>query len=176
MAELLERLKARTSAVRQPGRGPVYNHPPLWYAKPDGDVVSLQGDPQNRAYYTDKGYAVLRPEEVEEWLRVVRPQVLAETRARARLITGIRQIAARHPGVEVLSDLNAASVEELQGFLDAAAKAGGAVTVIGSRAAPEDDDDPADRGTEMGAGDALADKIARSAERSGALPAQKRGA
>jgi hypothetical protein len=163
--DLLERLKARTSAARQPGRGPVYNHPPLWYAKPDGDVVRLQGDPQNRAYYEDKGYAVLRPDEVTEWERVVRPRVVAEQRRAAGLITAIRRVVAKNPMVEVLDDLNAASVPELEGILAELGGASSGVTVIGRRHAATAEEEPAEAATEMGAGDALQDKIARSAER-----------
>jgi hypothetical protein len=170
---LLERLKARTSAVRQPGRGPVYNHPPLWYARPDGDVVRLQGDPQNRAYYEDKGFAVLRPDEVAEWETVVRARVIAEQRRTANFITQIRRIVARNPMVEVLDDLNAASVAELEGILAELGGVSSGVAVIGRRAQAPVEDDPPDTGTEMGSGDALAEKIARSALRD---ERQKRGA
>ena len=41
----------------------------MWFMKPDGDVVKLQGDPGNRAYYEDKGFVPLTPDEVQAWER-----------------------------------------------------------------------------------------------------------
>jgi hypothetical protein len=136
---LLGQLRART---RKPKglvqRAPAYNHRMMWFMKPDGDVVKLQGDPGNRAYYEDKGYVPLTPEEVQAWerdktvsrydpetgertARVVAPsirrQVLKLQRDRARLITLIRGIAQRHAAVEVTGDLSITPSDELDQML-----------------------------------------------------------
>src|SRR6266576_3370678 len=78
----------------QPKRGQNYNFPARWYAKPNGDIVQLQSDPQSRAYYADKGFHLLADtaargesmSEVEEWERIERPRVIAEQRRKAALI------------------------------------------------------------------------------------------
>jgi hypothetical protein len=133
-SDLLERLKARTSPVRQAKRGPQYNHPYLWYCKPDGDVVLLQGDPPNRAYYEDKGYTVLRPEERAEWEAELRPLVVAAQQDKAELINVIRQIGSKHPGVQMVPDLDELELDELRALLDELGQATGApVKVIGAR-------------------------------------------
>lgn len=137
---LLGSLRARTrkpKALVQ--RAPAYNHRMLWYMKPDGDVVKLQGDPGNRAYYEDKGYVVLSPEEIQAWERdrtvtrwnpetgeretkkvspSIRRQVLKLQRERAQAITMIRGIATRHAAVEVTGDLSITPTEELQAMLE----------------------------------------------------------
>jgi hypothetical protein len=91
---LLERLERR--AAPAPGielrRGLTYNFPLAWYRRPDGDVVQLQSDPNNRAFYEDLGFVMLRPTEAREWLEEVRPAVVAEQKQRARYITAIRKI------------------------------------------------------------------------------------
>lgn len=136
---LLGQLRART---RKPKglvqRAPAYNHRMMWFMKPDGDVVKLQGDPGNRAYYEDKGYVPLTPDEVQSWerdktitrwnpetgereSRVVAPsirrQVIRLQRERAQLITTIRGIATRHAAVEVSGDLSITPTDELQEML-----------------------------------------------------------
>jgi len=137
---LLGSLRARTrkpKALVQ--RAPAYNHRMLWYMKPDGDVVKLQGDPGNRAYYEDKGYVVLSPEEIQAWERdrtvtrwnpetgereskvvapSIRRQVLKLQRERAMMISMIRGIATRHNAVEVTGDLSITPTDELQGMLE----------------------------------------------------------
>jgi hypothetical protein len=137
---LLGSLRARTrkpKALVQ--RAPAYNHRMLWYMKPDGDVVKLQGDPGNRAYYEDKGYVVLSPEEIQAWERdrtvtrwnpetgereskvvapSIRRQVLKLQRERAQFITMIRSISTRHAAVEVTGDLSITPTEELQAMLE----------------------------------------------------------
>lgn len=136
---LLEGLRSRTRKVKERvQRAVAYNHRMLWFMKPDGEVVKLQGDPGNRAYYEDKGFVVLTPDEVKAWERdqtrtrydpesgerqreVLRPsirkQVLKLQRERAALITMIRNIAARHAAVEVAGDLSITPTEELQAMV-----------------------------------------------------------
>ena len=166
MAGLLERLRARTATPRQAKRGQPYNYPQLWYCRSDGDVVKLPGDPPNRAYYEDKGYTVLRPEEVEEWEREVRPQVIEKMREKASLISTIRRIGSKHPGVEIVDNLDDLEAAELRELLEEVGKVTGApVTVIARRFgasadAPDRDDAPEIRG-----GDELADKLKRAAAR-----------
>ena len=70
-------------AINQPRRGQNYNYPLAWYRRPDGDIVQLQSDPNNRTFYEDLGFVMLRPPEVHEWLDVVRPNVVAEQKKRA---------------------------------------------------------------------------------------------
>jgi hypothetical protein len=137
---LLGSLRARTRKVRgQVQRAPAYNHKMLWYMKPDGDIVKLQGDPGNRAYYEDKGFVVLSAEEQQAWERPktrvrydpetgerrveilapsIRKRVIALQRERAQLIEMIRNIAARHAAVEVSGDLSITPTEELQAMVD----------------------------------------------------------
>ena len=98
MSDLLERLEQRAAPPQvQPRRGMNYNFPLQWYRRPDGDIVRLQSDPNNRTYYEDKGFVLLRPAEEREWLAVVRPVVIAEQKKRAQLITAIRKIQAVAP-------------------------------------------------------------------------------
>jgi hypothetical protein len=135
---LLTTLRSRTNQPKQQAkRLPAYNNPYLWYMKTDGEVVQLQGDPGNRAYYEEKGYVVLRPEEVALYLKdttrsvpdgkggfkkeilqpAIRRLVLAEQRRRAELITTIRNIAAKNPAVELAGDLSITPTDELEGLL-----------------------------------------------------------
>lgn len=147
---LLERLRQRTAPglATQARRAKLYNHPKLWYAKPDGDVVLLQGDPQNRAYYEDKGYTVLRPDEVQEWTQSVRPQVLAEQQRKARLVMAVRRLSEKHPSVDVVADMDIMTIDELETLLQTLAAAVGekAVVVQGptrETVAPRDPDEGA---------------------------------
>lgn len=136
---LLGALRSRTRKPKQlVQRAPAYNHRMLWFMKPDGDVVKLQGDPGNRAYYEDKGFVPLNPDEIQAWERdktvtrwnpetgereakvvspSIRRQVLKLQRERAQLITTIRTIATRHAAVEVSGDLDITPTEELQAML-----------------------------------------------------------
>jgi hypothetical protein len=161
---LLERLRQRTSPVRQAARGPEYNHPYAWYARPDGDVVYLPGDPQNRAYYEDKGYAVLRREEAREWEAEVRPAVLGEQREKASLITTIRRIERRNPGIDLVADLDAMTIAELRELLEEVGQAAGVSTkVVGRQFArpAAEAADPLMRGVTIASGAELHDKIER---------------
>ena len=164
---LLDKLKERTAPVRQIGRGPSYNHPNLWYMRSDGDVVKLQGDPASRAYYEDKGYTVLRPDEVREWEKDVRPVVIADQRKRASLITTMRRIAVKHPGVELAGDLDITPTDELQAMLEQLkGMTGGAVAVVTGRFREEQPAEDREAGdTSIGSADALQQAMARSAAR-----------
>jgi hypothetical protein len=135
---LLQTLRSRTAQPsKQARRLPAYNNPMLWYMKRDGEVVQLQGDPGNRAYYEEKGFVVLRQEEVDAYLKdrtrtvpdgrggfkrevlqpAVRRLVLQEQRRRAELITTIRNVASRNATVEIAGDLSLTPTDELDQLL-----------------------------------------------------------
>lgn len=164
---LQERLQARTGPIRQAKRGPVYNHPMMWYAKPDGEIVKLQGDPSNRAYYEDKGYTLLRAAEVREWEKDIRPGVLDGQRRTASLIEAIRRILAQNPGVRAVADFDIMSVDELEEYLDTVGKATGQpVKIIQGRireaAESNEREDSADAA--LGSGEELLGKIERASK------------
>lgn len=163
MATLLDRLKERTSTVRQASRGQPYNYPPLWYCRSDGGIVKLAGDPQNRAYYEDKGYTVLRPEEAREWEQDVRPATLEEQREKASLLSTIRRIGSKHPGVEIADDLDDFTTPELTEFLQELGTATGAPTkVMTRRHKPAEVREPDDDGLAVHSGAELQEAITRS--------------
>src|SRR5262245_2207511 len=97
-------LETMPSSATQPQRGQNYNYPERLYLKPDGTVVSLQGDPQNRAYYADKGFRELRDQplrdgtrsEVEQYRQVEYPKILEQQRDKAALINAIRRAGERY--------------------------------------------------------------------------------
>src|SRR5215471_14447806 len=60
-----------------------YNYPLAWYRRPDGDIVQLQSDPNNRAMYEDLGFVALSRKESREWEQVRQPQVIADQRGKA---------------------------------------------------------------------------------------------
>lgn len=109
MSDLLEELKARTVVGTQPARGLNYNYALRLYMRPDGMVVSLQGDPQNRAYYRDKGFVELsetRPadgglSERQRYEREYHPQIVAEQRRKAEAINMVRRIGQHNPSLNV---------------------------------------------------------------------------
>lgn len=163
---LLERLRARTAPVREAARGPAYNHPLQAFMRPDGDVVTLQGDPINFSYYTKKGYAPLSDEEVRVWREEVRPKTLAEQRARAGLITAIRRVASKFPLLEIQADLEYMSEPELRQMADQLGQqVGTAVTVITGprRADPAPERDSSMGGIALSSGAELKDKMERAA-------------
>lgn len=163
---LLERLKARTAPVREAARGPAYNHPLRWYMRPDGDVVKLQGDPINFSYYSNKGYAPLRDEEVAQWETEARPLVIADQRVRAGLITAIRRVASKFPLLEIQADLEYMSEAELRDMADRLGQqVGTAVTVIQGprRADPAPERDTELSGIALSSGAELQDKMQRAA-------------
>lgn len=168
MTDLLERIKSRTSPTRQASRGQPYNYPQLWYGKPDGTVVTLPGDPQNRVYYEDKGYTVLRPEEVKEWLEQVREGVVAEQREKAALISTIRRIGSKHPGVEIVDNLDDLDIPDLKEFLEELGKVTGApVKVMSKRFGVDAGREPDDPTVAVRSGAELQEKMARAAARGG---------
>src|SRR5262245_17132892 len=166
MADLMERVLGRTSPTRQASRGQPYNYPALWYGRPDGAIVKLAGDPQNRAYYEDKGYAVLRPEEAREWEEEVRPLVLEAQHKKAAVIATIRRIGARHPGVEIVDNLDDLEIDDLEEFLVELGKVTNAPVRVMSKKfgiAPERPERDPEAGAPVSSGAELAEKMARSA-------------
>jgi hypothetical protein len=122
----------------QPKRGQNYNYPLRWYAKPDGDIVQLQADPQSRAYYADKGYHLLADvaargedmSEVEEWERLERPRIIAEQRQRAKLINAIRRTELKDPTLLLdTEDIDSRSTPELEEMIVDIRSRGGKVRV-----------------------------------------------
>lgn len=124
MPDLLERLEARATIPTTPNtnRGLNYNYPLAWYRRPDGDIVQLQSDPNNRAMYEDLGFVMLRPTEAREWEQDVRPGVVLEQKKKARLITAIRKLEHNVPQFVLDDDENfefsERTVDELQEIFD----------------------------------------------------------
>lgn len=111
--------KARPTPKNYVRDDPGYNYPLAWFARPDGDIVQLQGDPQNRALYTDLGFHLLDPDEVERWEKVERAKVVTLQRQVAHRINSIRRLIALNPtlqaglGSEYELDLQKMTVAEL---------------------------------------------------------------
>lgn len=167
---LIERLRQRTSPglAQSARRAKLYNHPRIWFVKPDGDVVLLPGDPQNRAYYEDKGYSALRPDEVREWEQQVRPAVVADQRERAGIITTLREMAQADPTLKFVADFEVMSTSELREFLeDVARQTGRKITVVRGRTRDEVGHSSPDdlSGASLADGEELAQKMARGAGR-----------
>src|SRR5215471_6407196 len=127
MSDLLERLEARAPINAGPSthHNLNYNYPLAWYRRPDGDIVQLQSDPNNRAMYEDLGFVLLRPAEAREWETEVRPGVVLAQKQKARLITVIRRLKTSNPHIIIEQDEMGADVllsdmttEELQELLD----------------------------------------------------------
>jgi hypothetical protein len=112
-------------AASQPRRGQNYNYPERYYLKTDGSVTLLQGDPQNRAYYQDKGYRLLSqapgrdggPSEVERYRTLEYPKILAEQRQKAALINAIRRAGERYRDLSLEDTFDDYSVEEIREYL-----------------------------------------------------------
>lgn len=168
--DLLRQLHAQTRPSPKNGaRPPLYNAPDLWYARPDGDVVKLQGDAASQAYYRSKGFHILTPDEVQRWETGVRRAVIQMQRRRATLITTLRRISARHPGVDIVGDLDITPVEELETMLNQLKQiTGGNVSVVMGRFREEDVpvDDP--QGAILASGAELEFKLNREAAREAA--------
>jgi hypothetical protein len=122
----LDKLLDQTApAASQPRRGQNYNYEQRLFLKPDGSVVSLQGDPQNRAYYQDKGYKMLSstpgrdggPSEVEQYLKIEYPTILKEQRQKAALITAIRRAGERYRDLNLEDTFDDYTVEEVRQYL-----------------------------------------------------------
>jgi rhodanese-related sulfurtransferase len=118
-------LKSTPSQVSQPKRGQNYNYPYRWYLKPDSSVVQLQADPQNRAYYQDKGYHLLGQNsghagglsEEQQYLQVEYPQILKEQREKAALIIAIRRAGERYRDMSLEDTFDDYTVEEIRDYL-----------------------------------------------------------
>jgi len=163
LERMVEKTLGRTDI--QPKRGQNYNYPLRWYVKPDGDIVQLQSDPQNRALYADLGFHLLAEtaargdtlSEVEEWERLERPKVIAEQRRRAKLINAIRKADQKDPTLGTLIDvetIDAQSTDELEATILAIRKHGGVVRVVDQKV--HDEPEPAQlRGVETSVGDSI---------------------
>jgi hypothetical protein len=121
-------------------RGQNYNYSLRWYVRPDGEIVQLQSDPQNRALYADLGFHILAEvaargesmSEVEEWERLERPKIIAEQRKRAKLINAIRKADLKDPTLGTLIDtetIDTQSTEELEATILDIRKHGGVIRV-----------------------------------------------
>ena len=95
------------------------------YLKPDGTVVTLQGDPQNRAYYQDKGFHMLAqnpgrdggPSEEQQYLQQEYPRLLKEQREKAALINAIRRAGERYRDMHLEDTFDEYSVDEIREYL-----------------------------------------------------------
>lgn len=118
-------LEQTAPAAGQPKRGQNYNYPLRWYLKPDGSVVRLQGDPQNRAYYADKGFHEMREQpgrdgglsEVEQYTQVEYPKILKVQREKAELINAIRRAGERYRDLSLEDTFDDYSVDEIRDYL-----------------------------------------------------------
>ena len=121
----IDTLLEQTSEPTQPRRGQNYNYPLRQYLKPDGTVVRLQGDPQNRAYYADKGFRELRQQpgrdgglsEADQYNQVEYPKILQEQRTKAALINAIRRAGERYRDLSLEDTFDDYSVEEIREYL-----------------------------------------------------------
>ena len=116
---LLDRTPPSASTPR---RGQNYNYPLRHFLLPDGRVEMLQGDPHNRAYYEDKGYVLLsetpgrdgRPSEIDQYTHVEYPKLLAEQREKALIINSIRRANDRDPTMNLVTDYDGWTLEQLK--------------------------------------------------------------
>jgi hypothetical protein len=124
--EFLDGLLAQQPArAVQPRRGQNYNYPLRWYLLPDGRVVQLQADPQNRAYYEDKGCRLLSDNaargqelsEVAQYERVEYPKLLAEQREKAAIINAIRRAGTADKNVTLEDTFDGYTLEQLRDYL-----------------------------------------------------------
>jgi hypothetical protein len=106
MSDFTRTLVERTHAVPDNyggNREPLYNVPDRLYLKPPPKnrpndpptYVWLQGTAQARAYYQDKGFYLLSPEQTQEYLERERPRLLQEQRSKAALINAMRLLVKR---------------------------------------------------------------------------------
>jgi hypothetical protein len=148
-------------------RGQNYNYPLRWWATPNGDIVQLQSDPQNRALYADLGFHLLAVtaaqgdslSEVEEWERLERPRVIAEQRKRAKLINAIRKADLKDPTLGTLIDvetIDSQSTDELEATIRDIRAHGAVIRVVDTKF--RDEPEPSLlRGVETSATNALED-------------------
>jgi hypothetical protein len=117
-------LEQTPPAASQPRHGQNYNYPLRYYLKPDGTVVRLQGDPQNRAYYQDKGYRLLSDatgrdghSELHQYLEEEYPKILKQQRDKAALINAIRRAGEQYRDLNLEDTFDDYSVEEVREYL-----------------------------------------------------------
>lgn len=118
-------LEQAPPAASQPRHGQNYNYPQRLYLKPDGTVVALQGDPQNRAYYQDKGYHLLSEQpgrggaksELKQYVEDEYPKILAEQKEKASIINAIRKAGERDRNSVLEDTFDGWSVEQLRNYL-----------------------------------------------------------
>jgi hypothetical protein len=123
--EFVDKLLDQTSPPVQPQKGANYNYAMRWFLKPNGQVVQLQGDPTNRAYYADKGYHEMREtpgrdggrSEVEQYQEVEYPKILEAQREKAALINAIRRAGERYRDLALEDTFDDYSVEEIREYL-----------------------------------------------------------
>lgn len=121
----LDKLLEQTApAASQPRRGQNYNYPQRLFLKPDGSVVYLQGDPQNRAYYQDKGFRMLSEvpgrdghSEARQYLDLEYPKIIKAQREKAALITAIRRAGERYRDLNLEDTFDDYTVEEVREYL-----------------------------------------------------------
>jgi len=113
--------------------------------------------------YEDLGFVFLRPDEAREWLKDVRPGVIAEQKRRAGLITQIRRVAQRVPQYVLDEDqdnpFSLRTTEELEEiFEDAKAQTGLKLRLPPIKPEPKTADTS---GELIGSGDELESKLTR---------------
>jgi len=125
-SDFLDHLLQQTPpAASQPRRGQNYNYPQRLFLKPDGTVVSLQGDPGNRAYYQDKGYHLLTDtpgraggkSEVRQFNEDEYPLLLKQQREKAAIINAIRRAGERYRDLSLEDTFDEYSIDELREYL-----------------------------------------------------------
>ena len=124
-SDFVDKLLDQTAPVAQPKIGQNYNYPLRYYLKPDGQVVQLQGDPTNRAYYSDKGYHELREtpgrdgglSELEQYQTREYPKILAQQKEKANLINAIRRAGERYRDLQLEDTFDDYTVEEIREYL-----------------------------------------------------------
>jgi hypothetical protein len=139
-------LKETPPQASQPRRGQNYNYPLRHFLKPDGTVVKLQGDPQNRAYYQDKGYRMLGQapgrqgglSEEQQYTQVEFPKLLEQQRMKAALINAIRRAGERYRDLNLEDTFDDYTIEEIREYLkDIKADTGKDIRVIQPRRAQQ---------------------------------------
>jgi hypothetical protein len=130
-----------------------YNYPLRLYCRPDGEIVQLQGDPQNRAMYQDLGFKLLDADQARRWEEGERDLVLAEQRRKASAISAYRRLEVRVHGFVIDEDLNKSfshkSTDEIiESYRDECAEQGIKPQIRPPRVTAEPSQDPLLRGVE----------------------------
>jgi len=157
--DFLDKLLDQTPIVaEQPKRGQNYNFPARLYLKPDGEVVSLQGDPINESYYRAKGYHLLNDQptrgqdksEVRQYVEDEYPTILEQQQEKARIINSIRRAMQNDRNLTIGEDgWEDYSVEDMRDVLaQIKEQHGRTITMIRPRASKPSAVDPMLRGVE----------------------------